>query len=83
MDDYNFILGDDAIDLNLLDTNNKILYEEGEKEQEQLFLKNIREDYIAFLREYYEADEKLFDMIEELLEESEDQEKLMKILDSL
>lgn len=83
MDDYNFILGDDAIDLDILDTHDYTLFEKEKKEQEELVLKTIREDYVAFLREYYEADEKLFDMVEELLEESEDQEKLMQILNSL
>jgi len=85
MDDYKFIIDndDDAINLENLDTSNLPLSEKEEKEQEELVLKSLRQDYISFLREYYEADDKLFDMVEELLEESNEQEKLMKILDSL
>lgn len=83
MDDYKFILADDAINLDVLDTQDTTLFEKEKKAQEEQLLKTLREDYVAFLREYYNADEKLFDMVEDLLEESEDQEKLLKILDSL
>jgi hypothetical protein len=46
-------------------------------------LSYLADDYIDNLKEQYDADEKLFDMVEDLLEESQDQDKLMDILDML
>jgi predicted adenine nucleotide alpha hydrolase (AANH) superfamily ATPase len=83
MDEYKFILNDDSIDLAVLNTNDKTLFEKETAERKEVLLNTIKEDYISFLRENYDADEKLFDMMGELIEESEDQEKLLKILDSL
>ncbi len=46
-------------------------------------LKSYREEYIDSLRDEYHADDSLFENIYDLLEESEDQEKLIKVIDSL
>ena len=83
MDAYKFVSDDDGINLDILDTHDKTLFEKEKLEQEEQVLKSLREDYISSLREEYDADEKLFDAVEELLEESEDQNKLLQILDSL
>jgi hypothetical protein len=83
MDSYKFISDDDAIDLNILDTHDKTLFEKEKQQREESVMKSLREDYVSFMRENYEADDNLFDMVEDLLEESEDQEKLLKVLDSL
>jgi hypothetical protein len=83
MNDYKFISDDDAIDLDDLDKIDKTLFEKEKQEHEEMVLKFIRDDYIESLRENYDADENLFTIVEELFEESEDQEKLIKILDSL
>ncbi len=83
MDGYKLIDDDDAINFDTLDTHDKTLFEKEKIAQEEQVLKSLREDYISSLREEYDADEKLFDAVEELLEESDDQNKLLQILDSL
>ena len=83
MDAYKFVSDDDGINLDILDTHDKTLFEKEKLAQEEQVLKSLREGYISSLREEYDADEKLFDAVEELLEESDDQEKLLQILDSL
>jgi len=81
--DYFIGTDDETINLNILDTNDTTLLEKEKKEQEDLVLKSLRKDYVSFLREYYQADEKLFDMVDDLLEESDEQDKLITILNSL
>lgn len=82
MEDYNLLLQeDDSVDLVEVDTENQTLFEKEKQKQE--LLNSLKNDYMATLRDEYKADEKLFVMVDELLSESEDQEKLIKILDSL
>ena len=84
MENYTLLLQEeDTINLVELDTKNPTLFEKEKIEHQQELLKSLKDDYIASLRNEYNADEKLFEMVDELLSESEDQEKLIKILDSL
>jgi hypothetical protein len=48
------------------------------------FMLSLKDEYVESLKnKYHDADEDLFEHIDELLEESEDTDKLMQILDSL
>jgi len=51
--------------------------------EETEVIEHYSHEYISNLKENYEAEEVLFDNLEDLINESEDQELLMKILDSL
>jgi len=47
------------------------------------FLRVLKEEYISSLKKEYNADSSLFDSLDDLVEESEDKDKLIDILNSL
>ena len=51
--------------------------------EESEIIKHYTSEYITNLKNNYEAEEFLFDNLEDLINESEDKELLIKILDSL
>jgi hypothetical protein len=73
----------EELDFSNLNIKKTIQHREIADRRQKDILAHLRDDYIGNLKEKYEADEKLFDMVEELLEESQDQNKLMDILDML
>jgi len=83
MEGYTLVLDEDNINLTDFNSEQNILFEQDSLEQKHLLMKALREDYMTTLREEYKTDDKLFDMVGELLEESEDQTKLMQIIDTL
>ena len=84
MENYKLLLEeDDSIDMDTLDVEEETLFLKKITSQKEQLLSSLKNDYMDSLRENYDADEKLFHIIDELIEESEDQEKLLKILDSL
>ena len=50
---------------------------------EKKIIDSYSHEYIKSLKDQYVAEKSLFDNLEELIEESEDQELLLKVLDSL
>ena len=52
-------------------------------EEEKKIIDSYSHEYIKSLKDQYVAEESLFDNLEDLIEESEDQELLLKVLDSL
>jgi len=48
-----------------------------------IIINDYSNDYIESLKENYEADEILFDTLNDLMNESKEKDKLIKVLDSL
>ncbi|MEA3513667.1 MAG: hypothetical protein U9R37_08705 [Campylobacterota bacterium] len=79
-----YVLFDDGVDfdLNSIDSADDITESEDKLDKEAL--KAFQNEYLNSLREeYHNADVLLFDTLNDLIEESDDKEKLMAILDSL
>jgi len=80
---------EDNIDFNKLEeikekqnsVKKNIILEHSDEEKE--LISQYSHEYISNLKDHYIADESLFDNLEDLINESEDQELLIKILDSL
>jgi hypothetical protein len=84
-DYFGYVEKDDEKELDFANLDIRQLTQHGREtdRRQKDILSYLRDDYIDNLKEQYDADEKLFDMVEDLLEESQDQDKLMDILDML
>lgn len=82
-----FFIPEDEIDYNIdfqeIKVKPTITMKKNASPIDSHFLNALKEEYVTSLKEKYDVDSKLFNHMEELLEEAEDQEKLMQILDSL
>jgi len=88
-DDFvNILDEDDNIDFENINiqTRNQVIQKnstvEHTKEENEIIL-SYASEYIDTLKQTYTAKESLFDNLEELIEESENPELLLKVLDSL
>jgi hypothetical protein len=82
MNNDNIDQDNESIDFDKLDLNTNIPQKNKQIQKKQL-LDDFTKEYVESLKQNYDADIKLFDMISELLEESEDKEKSIQILNSL
>jgi hypothetical protein len=82
MNNDNIDQDNESIDFDKLDLNTNIPQKNKQIQKKQL-LHDFTKEYVESLKQNYDADTKLFDMISELLEESEDKEKSIQILNSL
>jgi hypothetical protein len=82
MNNDNIDQDNESIDFDKLDLNTNIPQKNKQIQKKQL-LDDFTKEYVESLKQNYDADTKLFDMISELLEESEDKEKSIQILNSL
>ncbi len=82
MKDKHIYSDNETIDFNKLDLNTNIPKLQKRTQQEQLLDEYI-EEYLLTLKENYDAQDNLFEIISELLDESEDKEKSIQILNSL
>jgi|GEM_PF-4116513 len=76
-------LDEESIDLDTIGTENIISFEKNKLKHKNQLINSLKDDYIISLKENYNADDNLFTIMDELLEESNDHEKLIKILDTL
>ncbi len=77
------ILDDESIDLDQIGTENTVSFEKKKLKHKEELIKSLKDDYMISLRENYDADDNLLTIMDELLKESNDHEKLIKILDTL
>jgi len=78
----NINIDDETIDFNKLNLNTNTPEINKKIEQDNLIDQFVQE-YLANLKDTYEPEDNLFNIISELLEESEDKEKSIQILNSL